>query len=167
MKQIGCLVTSDLTDLEAAKLVLVENTYVAPNSMELAKYLLAFKNRYSLPQKQVAAYAGMTEETLSNLFRVYADEPLRRRVQDDTLKLGPAIELLAARSSLAPMSREQWASFVDKTPLRKTSEIRNLVRSRKPGVHSHPGVKCFSCGGTDTLEKVPLCATCKGRIVIN
>jgi hypothetical protein len=164
LKYVGCLVVSDLTDLQASKLVLAENAYRPPNPIEIARYLLAFKDRYSLSQKEVGACAGMTEEALSNLFRVYADEPLRRRVQDGTLKLGPAIEFLTAKSHLAPMSPEQWESFVNKTPLTKTSEIRKLARTRKSEILKHSIVTCLSCGGTDTLEKVHLCSTCKGKI---
>jgi ParB/RepB/Spo0J family partition protein len=166
IETIDCIVRTDLSDLDAYKLALAENTYISPNSMELAHFLLKLKSEYSLTQRELARSAALTEQEISNLLRVYRDEVLREKILAGELKLNPALELLHLKSTLPQMTIDGWRAFVDERSLRKTSEIRKLARSRKLDDSGHVGGKCFSCGGRQSLKwkKIRICPECaKGK----
>jgi len=156
---IDCLVRDNLSDREAYKLALSENMYLAPNPMDFADFLLKFQAEYGLTQRETAIDAGLTEQELCNLFRVYRDKVLRGFVQDGDLYLHPALELLTLRSRLPDMTEKKWRSFVNERSLRKTLDIRIFVQSLNPQKPLSLNRKCFCCGGTEALKnkKVKLC----------
>jgi ParB/RepB/Spo0J family partition protein len=169
IEEIDCIVRTDLSDLDAYKLALAENSYVSPNCMEIAHFLVKLKSEYSLTQRELALTAGLTEQELPNLLRVYRDEVLREKILAGKLKLNPALELLHLKSTMSGMAIDEWRTFVDERSLRKTSDIRKLVRSRKRGASADVSGQCLSCGGTQSLgwKKVLLCSACaKGKLRI-
>ncbi|MFI5419765.1 MAG: ParB/RepB/Spo0J family partition protein, partial [Nitrososphaerales archaeon] len=162
-ESIQCIVRTDLSDLDAYVLALAENSYLPPNAMELADFLVKMKHQHSLSQRDLAHYAGLTEQELSNLLRVYRDEVLREKILAGELKLNPALELLHLKSTMSAMTIDEWRAFVDERSLRKTSDIRKLVRSRNRGASADVSGQCLSCGGTQSLrwKKVLICSGCR------
>jgi ParB/RepB/Spo0J family partition protein len=166
LDSIDCIVRTDLSDREAYRLAMGENMYLPPNPMDLAVFLWNYKSEYSLTQREVAKDAGLTEQELSNLWRVYRDEVLREMVQIKDIDINPALELLHLKSTLPGMTTEGWRSFVNERSLRKTSDIRKLADSKNAQTSSSADGKCFSCGGTQNLKtrKVRLCPDCAGKL---